>query len=688
MTPRTLRWSWCLVAPFALVVAAGCPTDGPVDRTDATSDAGGFDDAGPTACHGEKGCEEREARRCAGADAEVCRETDDGCLAWQVDETCDDASLCTDGACEGPCTDDCSTADATRCADGNVEQCRDHDDDSCMEWGQISNCGSGQKCYNGRCVEECDDACDTEGNTQCGEGGVQTCSDSDDDGCLEWRSGESCGSGKVCEAGECVADCSDACESDGATRCVTAGQESCSDHDDDTCLEWGSPQACDGDETCRRGRCRPAAGEVRDAFGFGPVTGTAAEPDDVAADQTGALYVTGRFHGAVDFGGTTYETGDAGDTSDVYVAKFEPGGTLQWVHTFGGDAEGADDRGTGIAVGSSGSVYATGYGSGQTTVDGQDFGSAGTAAGYVLEFDAGGSLQTSTTYDNLRPRDLEIGSGGKLYLTGDFTGRVSNLGLGDATADGDLFVAKLEPSGAEIWTASPFDAGNHEVGHGVAVDGSGRVYATGHYESGFQMTGSITFPHEGSQDLFLIGLDGSGSVEWGESITGTGKEIGRDVAGLQAGGVVLAGAFEGPATIGGQSIESDGDETDIVFGRWTGAGSSEWLHVYGGADKVDDATTVDAGPDDGIYLGGDTTSNVDLGGGSSSSPRGTFVAAYGLNGSHQWEGRYGSSLGMSVTAHQTGVTGVGLAYASVDFGPTSVDPGSYDFTQFAVTHAR
>ena len=81
-------------------------------------------------------------------------------------------------------------------------------------------------------------------------------------------------------------------------------------------------------------------------------------------DTNGNCYVTGWFDGTNDFGGVTL-TNNVGGT-DIFVAKYNSTGALQWATNAGGNSAN-EDIGRGIGVDTSGNVYVTGGYSGSAT---------------------------------------------------------------------------------------------------------------------------------------------------------------------------------------------------------------------------------------------------------------------------------------------------------------------------------
>lgn len=62
----------------------------------------------------------------------------------------------------------------------------------------------------------------------------------------------------------------------------------------------------------------------------------------------GSCFVTGWFDSSATFGaGETNETALSGLSKEIFVARYNPNGTLTWASSAGG---GADDIGYGIAV--------------------------------------------------------------------------------------------------------------------------------------------------------------------------------------------------------------------------------------------------------------------------------------------------------------------------------------------------
>lgn len=85
--------------------------------------------------------------------------------------------------------------------------------------------------------------------------------------------------------------------------------------------------------------------------------GNKAEGRELAVDQQNNVYVTGRFSESVDLNGTVL-TSRGGN--DIFVAKYNSAGTLQWAVSAGSPDQNIDDEVEGIAVDNSGNIYFTG----------------------------------------------------------------------------------------------------------------------------------------------------------------------------------------------------------------------------------------------------------------------------------------------------------------------------------------
>ncbi|MBU1433171.1 hypothetical protein KKF91_21755, partial [Myxococcota bacterium] len=192
-------------------------------------------------------------RRCAEGGVQLCLDTNgDGCVEWGSAAPCDAGLICDAGACVAACSDAC-VAGATRCALGGLERCGDFDADACLEWSDAAPCPAGESCSNGACAVTCQDEC-VDGRVRCADGGVQGCGDFDADPCLEWGVPSACPQGLVCDAGACVATCSDECAA-GSARCQGEGVATCGDFDADDCLEWSTSAPCAAGEICADGAC-------------------------------------------------------------------------------------------------------------------------------------------------------------------------------------------------------------------------------------------------------------------------------------------------------------------------------------------------------------------------------------------------------------------------------------------------
>jgi hypothetical protein len=221
----------------------------------------------------------------------------------------------------------------------------------------------------------------------------------------------------------------------------------------------------------------------------------------IAVDGSGYAYVTGSTN-SDDFPPTVdaYNENRTG-SSDVFVTKLNTTGTgLDYSTFIGGNG---NDVGNGIALDGSGNVYVTGETRDNTidfptTTDAyegthNDDGNNGTDV-FVFKLDptnqgAGIGLLYSTF---LGGNGGDLGSGiavdsGNVYVTGftistDFP---TTPGAYDEDFNGlaDVFVSKLDPTnqgaGIGLLYSTFLGGGGWDWGHGIAVDGFGKVYVTG-----------------------------------------------------------------------------------------------------------------------------------------------------------------------------------------------------------------
>ncbi|MDI1481752.1 SBBP repeat-containing protein [Polyangium sp. y55x31] len=241
-----------------------------------------------------------------------------------------------------------------------------------------------------------------------------------------------------------------------------------------------------------------------------------------AIDVAGNVVIAGAFQGALDLAGTSL---NANGVADVFVAKFDPDGNALWVKQFGdGDIQIATD----VAVDDEGNIIVVGYAKG-----GIDFGK----------------------------------------------------GVVTPVSDQDLFVAKFDPGGTNIWALRPGRAADLDYRNptiAVTHVGDGKVAVTGASE------GLLAFPPlaltaKGQGDAFLVLIDADGEAVWGESYGAMGtRQRGYSVAASKTGEIVMTGDMAGTVSFGGADLESRGG-ADMFVALYDPAGKHRWSRRFGGA---------------------------------------------------------------------------------------------------------
>jgi hypothetical protein len=270
------------------------------------------------------------------------------------------------------------------------------------------------------------------------------------------------------------------------------------------------------------------------------------EPADLAIDDAGNVYVTGRSAGI-------------GTDDDYATVKYNSAGVLQWVTRYNGPGNSLDAAQS-LAVDDDGNVYVTG----QSTGD-------GTGTDYAtIKLNSAGAIQWVTRYNGPgnatdRAQDLVIDDA-YVYVTGHSAGVGTNL---------DYATIKHNTTTGEIvWVSRYNGAGNdRDDATSLTVDNAGNVYVTGTIISGFEP--GDPFPLE-LFDWATIKYNSVGAEQWVSIHDEGGDDFAVSVKLDNLGNVIVTGSISNSPP---RLEEPDQDYGTIKYNASTGA--EIWVAKYG-----------------------------------------------------------------------------------------------------------
>ena len=295
---------------------------------------------------------------------------------------------------------------------------------------------------------------------------------------------------------------------------------------------------------------------------------------------------------------TGYTNGDfdgahAGNTTDdVFVAKFDSSGNRTWLRQFG--VAGVADRGYAVATDTTGNVYVTGYTRGDLGAT-----NVGDKDVYVAKLDPSGAqlwLQ-------------QFGSAGEdkawgIAATGDGIrlGGMTSGALGTPAGALDGWVARYDAAGSRAWLQQFGTAANEEV-WGLTTDAAGNTYVAAY------SAGDFDGPLAGDKDLVAARFDPAGTLTWkdqlGTELNDKGAAVGLDAAG----NLYVAGFSDG-------SIGTNVGKFDVVLVKYAPDTTREWVRQVGtaeddGADAFAEANLYLATHAGSVFVSGLTLGDVE-----------------------------------------------------------------------------
>jgi hypothetical protein len=384
----------------------------------------------------------------------------------------------------------------------------------------------------------------------------------------------------------------------------------------------------------------------------------------VALDSSGNAYIGGTTS-SLDFPipSNLVPLQSSGGANDGFVAELNPGGKgasdLKFSTYLGpGGSVGAGVKG--IAVDSSGKVYATGSTTDATffVTNGAYQVTCGSCAGAVFDafvtvIDPTANAYVYSTFLGGAGADIGYGiavdSTGNAYVTGSTTTATSTLGFPASPGaaqpvygtNTDAFITKLNPTGTAIVYSTYLGGSGTDSASGIAVDKNGNAYVTG-------STSSANFPVPAATQGSLAG--GSGTDAFVTKLNAAGSQL---LFSTYLGGT----STEDNLLLGGIAVDTNGTfiyATGNTSSTDFPASTSAYQRTSGGGV---DAFVVKYAPGPAFVIGASTPAAVSPGSSATST-----VTVTALNG-------YASTVNLTCS-----VSGGGTPAPVCSLSPTSVTP--------------
>lgn len=367
----------------------------------------------------------------------------------------------------------------------------------------------------------------------------------------------------------------------------------------------------------------------------------------VAVDRSGNVYVTGFFWENMRFGNINFTSRGY---SDLFIAKYNKNGVLQWVQQAGGTSY---DYGNAIATDSSGNVYVTGVAQGWALFGTNTYTNDSNHRFFIAKYDENGTLQWVKRGGDVSGLAMCTDKNNNVYITGNFYG-TPTLSTATLTSKGssDFFVAKYNPDGTLEWVLDEGGSSN-DIGKAIAVDGNNNIFIMGTFEETVSL-GSNVINSAGSEDFFVAKYSNNGLIDWSWSAGGSGSDSGNAIAVDKNGDLYIAGTFTDTVSFASAwtTLTSEGQK-DVFILKYHRLGWISWAKKAGGpsSDFVN-AITLDS--NGYFYVAGTFAGTIDFGGSvlNTAGVNDIYVAKHDSNGLVQWVQRVGgtgSDIALSAT---------------------------------------
>ncbi|MEO9533836.1 MAG: gliding motility-associated C-terminal domain-containing protein [Crocinitomicaceae bacterium] len=305
--------------------------------------------------------------------------------------------------------------------------------------------------------------------------------------------------------------------------------------------------------------------------------------EGICVDAAGDIYITGYYHTSATFGIINV----AGQNREAFVAKIDAAGTFQWVTSMGGEF---GDAGFGVQVDNAGNVYATGEYIGNGVFGSDVFASLnGSYDVFVTKLDPTGAFiwtkDGKATQDD-RGVSLDIDAANNVYVVGSFSESITFDNLHNNTALNAGFIVAFDANGNELWLDMVKAA---QVALTDVEVSASSLYITGDYKgnlSVIDINNTTSFPTTSEYNILVSKLTTAGDLTWLSSSASDNELFSNQIAIDPSNDVYIAGTFKctyhGMNSIYGESTFRSVGFKDVHFQKYNNSGVFQWGRQLGG----------------------------------------------------------------------------------------------------------
>ncbi len=300
----------------------------------------------------------------------------------------------------------------------------------------------------------------------------------------------------------------------------------------------------------------------------------------MASNGGGNIYAAGQMRGTLSFGDAGTVTANADGAFDSYMVRFRPDNTISSVDHITGPGEQAA---FGLAADPSSGAAVIGRNAGQLQAVAQTVDKAGSIDSFVVRLQAT-SINWARGIPgtaNGEAHGVTYEPDGRILVSGFFSGQITIAGKTFTSAgNSDAFVARFDANGNAVDAMSFGGAADDQAWVIVSDTANGNILVGGEFAASFSVAGK-TLTSKGGRDIFVVRLDKSLSPIDVKSYGGVADERAMVLTTNPDGSFIVGGVTAGDVDFGGGNLASGGG-LDAYLVKIDGKGQHVWSKRFGG----------------------------------------------------------------------------------------------------------